>query len=105
MLFTTFVAFLSRHRTALENQVRARTAELRENAQRLERILEITKTGIAIVDAEFNLHYVDPGWQRVYGDPTGKKCHEYFFGQAKPASTVKFRGCWRPRNPWSLSEY
>ncbi len=85
MLFTTFVAFLSRHRTALESQVRARTVELRENAQRLERILEITKTGIAIVDAESNLHYVDPGWQRVYGDPTGRKCHEYFFGQDRPS--------------------
>ncbi len=62
-------------------------AALRETQQRLEAILEVTKTGIDVIDHEFNLHYVNPGWQKVYGDPTGRKCYEYFMGRDRPCPT------------------
>jgi PAS domain S-box-containing protein len=32
------------------------------------------------------VRYVDPGWQKVYGDPTGRKCHEYFMGRGTPCA-------------------
>ncbi|OGV74079.1 MAG: hypothetical protein A2269_06555 [Lentisphaerae bacterium RIFOXYA12_FULL_60_10] len=57
--------------------------ELREAQHRLEYILSVTKTGIDVVDAEFNLRYVDPGWQKVYGNYAGRKCYEYFMQRAE----------------------
>ncbi len=57
---------------------------LREERERLEHILSITGTGIDIVDGDFNLHFVDKGWQKIYGDPTGRKCYEYFNGLNEP---------------------
>jgi two-component system cell cycle sensor histidine kinase/response regulator CckA len=60
--------------------------ELLETQQRMESVLEITKTGLDIIDREFNLIYVDPGWQKVYGNPAGRKCHEYFMGLQKPCA-------------------
>ncbi len=59
-------------------------AELAEERRRLEYILGVTKTGINISDEEFNLQFVDREWQKVYGDPTGKKCYEYFMGTHEP---------------------
>lgn len=55
--------------------------ELEETKKRLEMILGLTKTGIDIIDDEFNLVFVDSEWQKVYGDPTGRKCFEYFMGR------------------------
>ncbi len=62
--------------------------ELRQERQRLDHILSVTGTGVSIVDAGFNLHFVDKGWQKVYGDPGGRKCHEYFRD-----SDTACRGC------------
>lgn len=58
--------------------------ELRTERERLEYILNITRTGIDIVDANRNLHYVDKGWAQIYGDPAGRKCYEYFRNKDKP---------------------
>jgi len=60
--------------------------ELAETTKRLESILSITRTGVDIIDADYNLRYVDPGWQKVYGDPAGRKCYEYFMGCQRPCS-------------------
>lgn len=56
-------------------------ATLMETQQRLEYILGVTRTGIDIIDADFNLHYVDPEWQKTYGPYEGKKCYDYFMGR------------------------
>ena len=47
----------------------------------LEFILGATKTGLDIIDADFNVRYIDPEWGKVYGDPAGRKCYEYFMGR------------------------
>ncbi len=57
---------------------------LRAEHERLEYVLSATGTGIDIIDGDFNLHYVNTGWQKVYGDPAGRKCHEYFNGLSEP---------------------
>jgi PAS domain S-box-containing protein len=49
--------------------------------RQIEFILGATKTGLDIIDSEFNIQYIDPEWRKVYGDPTGRKCHEYFMGR------------------------
>jgi len=46
--------------------------------QQIEFILGATKTGLDIVDSEFNIRYIDPEWKKIYGETTGKKCYEYF---------------------------
>jgi diguanylate cyclase (GGDEF)-like protein/PAS domain S-box-containing protein len=52
--------------------------------QQIEFILGATKTGLDIIDQEYNLRYVDPAWARHYGSWTGKKCYEYFMGGKDP---------------------
>jgi PAS domain S-box-containing protein len=66
--------------------------ELEEAKKRLEMILGLTKTGIDIIDADFNLVFVDSEWQKVYGDPTGRKCFEYLMGRDEPCE-----GCGIPK--------
>lgn len=47
----------------------------------IDAILEATKTAIDIIDSDFNLIYISPWWQKVYGDPKNKKCYQYFMEQ------------------------
>ncbi|MBM4091522.1 MAG: PAS domain S-box protein, partial [Planctomycetes bacterium] len=68
-------------------QEHRRREELAEERRRLDFIMDVTRTGLDIVDAQFNLRYVDPGWQKIYGDPTGRKCYEYFMGKDSPCPT------------------
>ena len=59
------------------------TAEthVRSLKQQIEFILGATKTGLDIIDEDFNIIYIDPEWAKVYGDPSGRKCYEYFMGR------------------------
>jgi PAS domain S-box-containing protein len=59
---------------------------LREERRRLEHILSITGTGIDIIDGDFNIQLVDTGSQKIYGNPSGRKCYEYFKGLTEPCS-------------------
>ncbi|HQO33517.1 MAG TPA: PAS domain S-box protein [bacterium] len=83
-LVAAFVGFLSNRWVDLERQVLVRTAELQEAQQRFHTILDVTGTRIDIIDSEYNLQYVDPGWQKDRGDPTDRKCYEYFMGYDQP---------------------
>ena len=74
--------FLVGQRTKLLELEIASRKEIEERANRLHQQLEftlgVTKTGLDIIDKDFNLRYVDPEWARNYGDWNGKKCFEYF---------------------------
>jgi PAS domain S-box-containing protein len=52
--------------------------EVKTIKQQMEFILGATKTGMDIIDSQFNIRFIDHEWQKIYGDPTGKKCYEYF---------------------------
>ena len=54
---------------------------LRRTKQQMEFILGATKTGLDIIDSDSNIVYIDPEWQKVYGNPVGKKCYKYFMGR------------------------
>ena len=51
--------------------------------KQMEFVLGATKTGLDIIDSDFNIVYIDKEWQEVYGDPTGKKCYEYFMDRSE----------------------
>ncbi len=51
--------------------------------KRLEFAMDATHTNTNIIDADFNLLYVDERWQKIYGAPEGMKCYKYFMGTNK----------------------
>ncbi len=57
--------------------------EIKTLKQQIEYVVGVTKTGLDIIDADFNMVYVDPAWQRLYGDYIGRKCYEYFMGRSE----------------------
>jgi len=69
-------------RDTVERRERKRAEEeVRSLQRRIEFILGATKTRLDIIDSEFNIHYIDPEWGKVYGDHTGRKCYQYFMGR------------------------
>ncbi|MDI6743066.1 MAG: PAS domain-containing protein, partial [Smithella sp.] len=58
--------------------------KIAEERKQLNYILDVTKTRIDIIDPDFNLRFVDDSWQKIYGDPAGRKCYEYFMGRKSP---------------------
>ncbi len=89
---------LKKHRDHLEEMVLKRAGELTESHRQIEYILGATQTGLDIIDADYNIVYIDPSWKKVYGDPKNRKCYEYFMdrteacpncGVAKALSTKK----------------
>ncbi|MBW2568153.1 MAG: response regulator [Deltaproteobacteria bacterium] len=68
----------------LGKKVQDRTAELQQTKRLLEMILNKTNTGVDIIDSRHNIRYVNDSWEKIYGDPTGRKCYEYFKGKNSP---------------------
>ncbi|MCX5643549.1 MAG: PAS domain S-box protein [Phycisphaerae bacterium] len=57
--------------------------QTRQLHRQIEYVLGVTRTGLDIIDSQFNVQYIDPEWKKVYGDPQGKKCYDYFMGRAE----------------------
>jgi len=57
--------------------------EVEKIRQQMEFILGATKTGLDVIDSEYNIRYVDPEWEKIYGEPAGRKCYEYFMGRSE----------------------
>ncbi|MDD5382944.1 MAG: PAS domain-containing protein [Candidatus Margulisbacteria bacterium] len=68
----------------LSEEISKRKKEKRMIQEELEFILGVTKTGLDIIDKDFNLRFVDKEWQKVYGPYQGKKCYEYFMDRTSP---------------------
>lgn len=60
--------------------------EIETLKQQIEFILGATKTGLDIIDSDYNIRFIDPEWKKVYGDPAERKCYEYFMDNSKPCS-------------------
>ncbi len=65
------------------NQTERMKKEIGALRQEMEFILGVTRTGLDIIDSNFNIRFIDTEWAKVYGDPTGKKCYEYFMDRNK----------------------
>jgi PAS domain-containing protein len=73
--------------------------ELKELLKRIEFILGVTKTGIDIIDSNFNIIYIDPAWAKIYGDYKGKKCFEYFSGRSSVCPGCTLRQAFLTKQP------
>jgi len=49
--------------------------------RRIERLMGASGIGVDIIDAKYNIRYIDPAWQKTLGDPVGRKCYKYFMGR------------------------
>ncbi|NLO91496.1 MAG: GAF domain-containing protein [Elusimicrobia bacterium] len=66
------------------SELPGKEAEIANLHHQIEFILAQTKTGLDIIDTDYNLKFVDAGWQHIYGNPSGRKCYEYFMGLERP---------------------
>jgi len=66
------------------NERKLAEKEVQAVKTQMEFILGATKTGLDIIDAKFNIHYIDPEWKKVYGDYARHKCYQYFMDRNTP---------------------
>ncbi len=59
-------------------------AEREAATRRLEFVIEATQTGFDIIDADYNMQYIDPARVKIFGDYRGRKCYEYLRGRSSP---------------------
>ncbi len=92
---------------SLELEIASRK-EMEEKANELYRQLEFilgaTKTGLDIIDKDFNLCYVDPEWAKAYGNWQGKKCYEYFMDRKSPCPTCAIEEAFKTKKTITSEE-
>ncbi|MGZ7067542.1 MAG: PAS domain S-box protein, partial [Methanobacterium sp.] len=65
----------------LEEKVKKRTSELQIERDNLNTILNTTKSGIYIVNSNYELEYINSVIEKDFGLIKGQKCHEYFYDE------------------------
>ena len=83
----------------LEAEPKKATTELNLLKTQMEFILDITKTWVDIIDADFNLIYVNEGIKKIYGEINGKKCYEYAKDRQEPCPNCGMVMALRTRSP------
>ncbi len=73
--------------------------EIKTLTQQIEFILGATKTGLDIIDSDYNIRYIDAEWEKVYGDPAGRKCYEYFMGESGPCPGCRITKAMKTKTP------
>jgi PAS domain S-box-containing protein len=93
---------LSRINVDLQDEIKERKRaqeEIEALKKRMEFILGATKTGLDIIDSDYNIVYIDPEWQKVYGDSKGRKCYQYFMGSNKVCPGCGIREALETKKP------
>ena len=62
---------------------------LRYEREKLINILDSIPDGVYIVNEQYDIEYVNPFLQKIYGPVKGQKCYEYFEDQKKVCSWCK----------------
>jgi PAS domain S-box-containing protein len=73
--------------------------ELKLFKKNMELVLDVTKTGIDIIDSDYNLIYIDTRWANIYGDYRGRKCYEYFMGRKNVCPGCGARTAFKTKKP------
>jgi signal transduction histidine kinase/response regulator of citrate/malate metabolism len=61
------------------NKLTMLMAEINKLDNQIQYILGATRTGLCIFDKKLSLRYVNPEWEKIYGNYQGKNYCEYFF--------------------------
>ncbi|HON78918.1 MAG TPA: GAF domain-containing protein [Spirochaetota bacterium] len=82
-----------------EHDERKKIEEDHQNLQlQIGFLLGATKTGIDIIDTDYNIRYIDPEWEKQYGSYKDVKCYTYFMKRDTPcencgvAKAIKLKG-------------
>ncbi|MDX9707250.1 MAG: EAL domain-containing protein, partial [Azospira sp.] len=67
----------------------ARADALAAERTHLRNILDALPNGIYIVNADYDVEYVNPALEREFGPPAGRKCHAYLHGRKAPCEWCK----------------
>ena len=70
-------AALQRSNQELETRVDERTDQLREEREKLTRILDALPDGISVIAQDGRIEYLNPALERDFGPVDGRSCHEY----------------------------
>jgi len=62
-------------------------AEREAALQRLEFVIATTRTGMDIIDEDYQIRYIDPARRNTMGDPAGRPCYRYFLGRSSPCES------------------
>ncbi|MCX6690843.1 MAG: PAS domain S-box protein, partial [Methanoregula sp.] len=81
-----------------------REREIENLKKQTEFILGATRTGLDIIDSQFNLRYIDPAWQKIYGNPVGRKCHKYFMDRDTPCAGCGISEALETKSIWVTEE-
>lgn len=79
--------------------------QIRELNQQIEFILGSTKTGLDILDSDFNIMYIDPEWKKLYGEPRGKKCYQYFMGRKSMCPSCGIPAAFKTKKPFVTEQF
>ena len=72
--------------------------------QQVEFILGATKTGLDIIDSDYNIRFIDSEWKKVYGDPAERKCYEYFMDNNEPCPGCGITKAMETKTPFVTDE-
>jgi signal transduction histidine kinase/PAS domain-containing protein len=64
--------------------------DLRKEQQKLESILGTIIHGVTIIDQDYNIRYVNPAMEKIFGPVGDKKCYDYICESSGPCSWCKF---------------
>lgn len=78
--------------------------ELRRFKHQLEYVLDATRTAVAVIGADFEIKYLSPSWERVYGPVAGRPCHSYFERRGAPCDPCRILDAIRGGKPVVLEE-
>jgi PAS domain S-box-containing protein len=78
--------------------------ELRRFKHQLEYVLDATRTAVAVIGDDYEIKYISPSWERVYGPVDGRPCHRYFERRDEPCDPCRIRDAIRGGKPVVLEE-
>ncbi len=74
-----------------EEQVKERALELQTERDNLNSILNTTKSGVYILNSDYELEYINSVIEKDFGLFKGQKCYEYFYNEQDICSNCKIQ--------------
>lgn len=63
---------------------RAHVAALEAERSRFLQIMDAMPEGVCVISEDYEMEYVNPILEQIFGAPNGRKCHQYLYGLPEP---------------------